>query len=148
MLHSTRFHHWRRHGTEGHSLPEAIGGQHAERQARRELLTSHGLTEMCHLFFTAAIQPGMSPWVHQERQRPNTNYSGRMRGNSIGRTLDFIASYTNTFHRSTIHFAIHFSLLSVFFMVSSLFLLLLSSSLLSSALISILYTLFFSLFYS
>ena len=48
----------------------------------------------------------------QERQRPNTNDSRRMRGNSIGRTLNFKASYSNTFHRSTIHFAIHCSLLS------------------------------------
>ena len=66
----------------------------------------------------------------------------RMRGNSMRQTLDFFTSYTNTFHRSTIHFAIHFSPLSFFFMLPSLFLLLLSSSLLSSALISLLYTLF------
>ena len=147
MLHSPRFHHWRRHGTWNHSLSEAIG-RHAERQVGRELLKSHGLAQMCHLLLPAAIQPGMSPWVHQEQQRPNTNDSRCMRGNSIGRTLDFIAFYTNTFHRSTIHFASHFSLLSSFFMLPSLFLPLLSSPLLSSALISLLYTLFLSLFYS
>ena len=62
------------HGTGSHSLPEAIG-QHAERQARRELLSRHGLAQMCHLLLPAAIQPGMSPWVHQEWQRPNTNDS-------------------------------------------------------------------------
>ena len=73
MLHSTRFYQWRRHGTGSHSLPEAIG-QHAERQARRELLNRHGLAQMYHLFLPAAIQPGMSPWVRQERQRPNTDY--------------------------------------------------------------------------
>ena len=36
--------------------------------------TVMGLAQMCYLFLPAAIQPGMSPWVHQERQRPNTNY--------------------------------------------------------------------------
>ena len=56
------------------AIARAVGSSAAERQARRELLKHHGLAQMCHLFLPAAIQPGMSPWVHQERQRPNTNY--------------------------------------------------------------------------
>ena len=144
MLHSTRFHHWRRHGTRSHSLPERLASMMSDKCEESHSTVMGWLR--CAISFSL-LRSSLVCLYDQERQRPNTNNSRRMRGNSIGWTLCFIASNTNTFHRSTIHFAVHFSLLS-FFILPSLFLLLLPSPLLSSALTSLLYTLFFSFFYS